>query len=85
MLKKRFENKIKKEEDLWQLTTKCSTKHTNLLLIVASYGSSTITNHWLQEIIQSMVHKMVPYIQNLHQEQANINLRSSNSLKSSME
>ena len=84
MLKKRFENKIKREEDSWQLTTKCSTNHANLLVIAASHGSLAITSPWLQEIIKSMAHKMVPHIQNLHQEQANINLRSSKPLEVSM-
>jgi len=47
MLKKRFENKIKREEDSWQLISKCSTNHANLLVIVASHGSLAINNLWI--------------------------------------
>ena len=84
MLKKSFKNKIKREEDPWQLTTKCSANHANLLVIVASHRFMAITSPWLQEAIQSIAHKMVPHIQNLHQEQANTNLRSSKPLEPSM-
>ena len=72
------------KEDSWLLTTNCSTKHANLLVIVASHGSLAITSSWFQETIQSMAHKMVPQIQNLHQEQATTNLRSSKLLEASM-
>ena len=67
-----------------QLTTKYSTNYADLLVIVTSHGSLAITNHWLQEAIQSMAHKIVSHIQNLHQEQANTNLRSSKPLEASM-
>ena len=77
MLKKWVENKIKWEEDSWQLTTNWSTNYANLLVIVASHESLAITSAWLQETIQSMAHMMVPHIKNLHQEQVNTNLRSS--------
>jgi len=40
-------------------TTNCSTNHANLLVIVVSHGSLAITNHWLQETIQSMAHKII--------------------------
>jgi len=79
-----FENKIKRKEYSWQLTTKCSTNHANLLVIVSSHESLAITTPWLQEAIQSMTHKMFPHIQNMHQEQANIHLRSSKPLEASM-
>ena len=84
MMKKSFKNKIKREEDSWQLTAKCSTNHADLLVIVTSHGSLAITSPWLQEAIQNMAYKLVSHIQNLHQEQANINLRSSKSLEGSM-
>ena len=70
--------KTKWKEDSWQLTTNYSTNHANLLVIVASQGCLVITT------IQSMVHKMAPHIQNLHQEQANTNLRSSKPLEGSI-
>ena len=72
------------KENSWLLTTNCFTNHANLLVIVASHRSLAITSPWLQKAIQSMTHKMVPYIQNLHQEQANTKLRSSKSLEVSM-
>ena len=81
MLKKRFENIIKRKEDSQKLTNKCSTNHANFLVIVASHESLAITSPWLQEAIQSMTHKMVPHIQNMHQEQTNTNLRSSKPLE----
>ena len=46
------------KENSWLLTTNCSTNHANLLVIVASHGSLAITNPWLQETIQSMIHKI---------------------------
>ena len=46
MLKKRFENKIKREEDSWQLISKCSTNHANILVIVALDVSLAITSSW---------------------------------------
>ena len=67
MLKKRFEKKIKREEDSWQLAIKYSTNYANLLVVVASHKSLAITSPWLQEAIQSMTHKMIFHIQNLHQ------------------
>ena len=54
------------KENSWLLTTNCSTNYANLLVIVASYGSLAITNHWLQETIQSMAHKIVLCIQTIH-------------------
>jgi len=71
-------------ENSWQLTTKCSTHYADFLVIVASHGSLAITSPWLHEAIQSMAHKMVPHIQNLHREQANTNLSSSKPLEESM-
>ena len=51
------------KENSWLLTINCSTNHANLLVIVVSHGSLTITNPWLQEIIQSMAQKIVFHIQ----------------------
>ena len=59
---------MKKKENSWLLTTNDFTNHANILVIVASQGSLAIISPRLQETIQSMVHKMVPHIQNLHQE-----------------
>ena len=44
------------------MATNCyfSTNHGNLLVIVASHRSFAITSPWLQEMIQSMTHKIVP-------------------------
>ena len=56
-LVKVFWNKIK--ENSWLLTTNCSTNHANLLVIVTSHRSLAITSPWLQEMIQSMAHKIV--------------------------
>jgi len=53
-------------------------------VIVVSHGCLAITSHWLQEAIQNMAHKIVPHKQNLHQEQANTNLRSSKLLEVNM-
>ena len=47
------------KENSWLLTTNCFTNHANLLVIVISHESLAITNHWLQETIQSMAHKKV--------------------------
>ena len=47
------------KENSWLLTTNCSTNYANLLVIVTSHGSLTITSPWLQETIQSMSHKKV--------------------------
>ena len=47
------------KENSWILTTNCSTNHANLLVIVASHGSLSITTPWLQETIKSMAHKIV--------------------------
>ena len=40
------------KENLWLLTTNCSINHANLLVLVDSHESFTITNPWLQETIQ---------------------------------
>ena len=47
------------KENSWFLTTNCSTNHVNLLVIVVSHGSLAITSPWLQEVTQSMTHKIV--------------------------
>ena len=46
------------KEISWLLLTNCSTNYA-ILVIVASHGSLAISNPWLQETIQSMVHKIV--------------------------
>ena len=51
------------KQNLWLLTTNCSTNHANLLVIVISHGSLAITSLWLQETIQSMAIKMILHIQ----------------------
>jgi len=57
-----FKNKVKREENSWLLTTNYSTNHVNLLVIVTSHGSLGFTNSWFQEILQSIVHKIVLHI-----------------------
>jgi len=54
------------KKNSWLLTTNRSTNHANLLVIVASHGSLTITSPWLQETIQSMSHKIVLNIHITH-------------------
>ena len=77
--------KVKRKENSWLLTTKCSTNHANLLVIVASHGSLAITNSWLlQEKVQSMAHEIGYSHSNMHWEQANVNIRTSKLLEECM-
>jgi len=67
------------KENSWLLTTNCSTNYANLLAIVASHGSLTITNHLLQETIQSMAHKIVHQYSNtsIPHNKLHVTIRSS--------